>query len=97
VDVRAYRVEADDIVGLAVHELSVRADVPVLSGACATDVLDLASNPVIEKGDVVTVVTDVAPARSAGATRRPEVADERARGVDLEVRTSWSPARSSPA
>jgi len=85
VDVRAYRVEADDIVGLAVHELSVRADVPVLQVLRGNDVLDLASNPVIEKGDVITVVTDVARLVSGAQRVGPEVADARARGVDLEV------------
>jgi putative transport protein len=86
VDVRAYRVEADDIVGLSVHDLSLRAEVPVLQVLRGNDILDLSANPVIERGDVVTVVTDVARLVS-GAQRfvGPEVADERARGVDLEV------------
>jgi len=86
VDVRAYRVEADEVVGLSVHDLSVRADVPVLQVLRGNDVLDLATNPVIERGDVITVVTDVARlVRGAQRLVGPEVADERARGVDLEV------------
>ncbi len=41
VDVRAYRVEADDVVGLSVHDLSLRAEVPVLQVLRGNDVLDL--------------------------------------------------------
>lgn len=85
VDVRAYRAEADEVVGLSVHELSLRAEVPVLQVLRGDDILDLAPNPVIQKGDVVTVVTDVGRLVSGGQRVGPEVADERARGVDLEV------------
>ena len=85
VDVRAYRVEADEVVGLSVHDLSLRADVPVLQALRGNDVLDLAANPVLEKGDVITVVTDVARLVSGAQRIGPEVADARARGVDLEV------------
>jgi len=85
VDVRAYRIEADEAVGLSVHDLSVRADVPVLQILRGNDVLDLAANPQIRRGDVVTVVTDVGRLVAGGQRLGPEVADERARGVDLEV------------
>lgn len=86
IDVRAYRVEAEEVAGLTVHELSLRADVPILQVLRGDTVLDLSANPVVEKGDVVTTVTDVARLVT-GAQRfvGPEVADERARGVDLEV------------
>ena len=86
VDVRAWRVEADDVAGLTVHELSLRADVPVLQLLRGDDLLDLSTNPVVRKGDVVTAVADVA--RMVSGARQlvgPEVADERARGVALEV------------
>lgn len=85
VDVRAYRVEAEEVVGLSVHDLSMRADVPVLQVLRGDQVLDPAANPVIQRGDVVTVVTDVARLVGGGQRLGPEVADERARGVDLEV------------
>ena len=85
VDVRAYRIEADAVVGLSARDLSLRADVPVLQVLRGDQVLDAAGNPVIQRGDVVTVVTDVPRLLAGGPRLGPEVADERARGVDLEV------------
>lgn len=86
VDVRAYRVEVPAVVGLTVHELSMRAEAPVLQLLRGDQILDLATNPVLERGDIVTVVTDVQRLAS-GAQRRvgPEVSDQRARAVDVEV------------
>jgi len=84
-DVRAYRIEADEVVGLSVRELSARADVPVLQVLRGVEVLDLAADPVLQRGDVVTVVTSVDRLLRGGARLGPEVADEQARGVDLEV------------
>jgi putative transport protein len=85
VDARAYRIEADAIVGLTVHDLSVRAEVPVVQVLRGKDVLDLTTNPVIRKGDVVTVVAEVARHVAGGQRLGPEVADDSARSVDLEV------------
>ena len=85
VDVRAYRVDTDEAAGLSVHDLSVRADVPVLQVLRGEEVLDLSANPVVRKGDVVTVVTDVERLVKGARRVGPEVADERARDVDLEV------------
>ena len=85
VDVRAYRVEADEAVGLSVRDLSERADVPVLQVLRGDDVLDLAANPLIQRGDVVTVVTDVERLVRGAQRLGAEVSDEKARGVDLEV------------
>jgi putative transport protein len=85
VDVRAYRIEADEAVGLSVRDLSLRGNVPVLQVLRGNDVLDVTTNPTIRRGDVVTVVADVT--RHVEGARRlgPEVADERARVADLEV------------
>lgn len=86
VDVRAYRIEMDEVVGLSLHDFSLRADVPVLQVLRGNDLLDLATNPIIQKGDVITTVTDVGRLISGAQSRvGPEVADQRARGVDLEV------------
>ena len=85
VDLRAYRVEMDEVIGLTVHDFSLKAQVPVLQILRGNDLLDLSTNPVVEKGDVITVVTEVDRLVSGGQRVGPEVADERARGVDLEV------------
>ncbi len=84
-DVRAYRVESDEVVGRPVRDLSLRADVPVLQVLRGDEVLDAAANPVIQRGDVVTVVAEVDRLVGRAPRLGPEVADERARGVDLEV------------
>ncbi|HZY02961.1 MAG TPA: hypothetical protein VFF02_05635 [Anaeromyxobacteraceae bacterium] len=85
VDVRAYRVEVDEATGLTARDLSLRADAPVLQVVRGDQVLDAAANPVIRRGDVVTVVAEVPRLLAGGPRLGPEVADERARGVDLEV------------
>lgn len=86
VDVRAYRVEHPEAVGITVGELSMRAEAPVLRVLRGVEELDVASNPVLAAGDLVTVVTSVT--RLATVAPRligPEVADERARDVGAEV------------
>jgi putative transport protein len=86
VDVRAYSVETSEVIGLSVHEFSSRSDAPVLQLLRGEALVDLNSNPVLERGDVLTVVADVE--RLVGAAQNrigPEVTLERARGVDLEV------------
>ena len=59
VDLRAYSVETSEVIGLRVHEFSLRTDAPVLQLLRGEALVDLNSNPVIERGDVVTVVADV--------------------------------------
>ena len=86
IDVRAYRVEMAEVIGLSVHDFSLLGDVPVLQVLRGDNLLDLSTNPVIEKGDVITVVTDVERLVSGAQSRvGPEVATERARSADLEV------------
>ncbi len=86
VDVRAYRLENDALVGRRVHELSADVDVPVLQLLRGGRPLDLGPNPPLQRGDVLTVVADVERlvSRAVGGIG-PEVADEEARRVDLEV------------
>jgi putative transport protein len=85
VDVRAYRVEADGVVGRPVRDLSVQAGVPILQVLRGDEVLDPAGDAVLRRGDVVTVVTEVDRLLRDAPRLGPEVSDERARGVDLEV------------
>jgi putative transport protein len=86
VDVRAYRVENEKLFGMSVHELSDRADAPVLRLARDGKVVDLASDPRVQRGDVITVLTGVERLVTlAEAKVGPEVPDAEARRVDLEV------------
>jgi putative transport protein len=86
VDVRAYRVENPALIGQRLHEAAARADVPVLQLLRNGAVVDLETDPVVEKGDIVTVVSEVDRLVSkAPAGIGPEVADEQARRLDLEV------------
>lgn len=86
VDVRAYRVEKDEVVGLSVHDFSLLADVPVLQILRGSDFLDLAVNPVLQKGDVVSMVAHVGRFISEAQSRiGPEVSVEQSLKADLEV------------
>jgi putative transport protein len=87
VSVRAYKIEHDDVAGLSVREASARFDIPILRVIRGDQILDLSADPVIARGDIVTVIADKArlvrlcqlqPALT-------EVADERALQVDIEV------------
>jgi putative transport protein len=86
VDVRAYRVENPSCFGLPLAEFSSKYEVPVLQLLRGDRVIDFADNPVMQEGDIVTVVTDAARLIKYGSqVIGPEVADERARKLDLEV------------
>jgi putative transport protein len=87
VSVRAYKIEHDDIVGLSVREVSTRFDIPILRVMRGDRILDLSTSPVIERGDIATVIADktrlVRLCRMQPALT--EVADDRALQVDIEV------------
>jgi putative transport protein len=85
VDVRAYRVEQPRFVGRALHEVSLTANVPVLQLLRDGNVMDLNTDPVVQLGDVVTIVADVERMLAHGKAIGPEIADVRARQVELEV------------
>jgi putative transport protein len=86
VDVRAYRVENEKLVGASVHELSERGDAPVVRLMRDGKILDLAGDPKVQRGDLITLLTDVQRLVTLAQTAiGPEVADAEARRVDLEV------------
>jgi putative transport protein len=85
VDVRAFRVENPALVGRSLHEVSVTADVPVLQLLRNGAIVDLNTDPVLQANDVITVVADVERLVAQGTRIGPEIADERARQVELEV------------
>ena len=87
VSVRAYKVEHDDIVGLSMREASKRFDIPILRVVRGDRALDIAVNPVIERGDIVTVIADNARLVRISQLQPTltEVADERALQVDIEI------------
>jgi len=86
VDVRAYRVENPSCLGLPLSEFSLKYEVPVLQLLRGDQVIDFDANPVLQEGDIITVVTDAARLIQYGSqVVGPEVADDRARNLDLEV------------
>jgi len=85
-DVRAYRVENDKVIGASVLELADHADAPVVRLMRGGLIVDLATDPKLQRGDIITVLTDVGRLVAlSGAGVGPEVADLEARRVDLEV------------
>lgn len=86
VDVRAYSVKNPLLVGQRLHALSERVDVPVLQLLRNGDAVDLNTDPQLQLGDVVTVVADIDRLLSDAVDGiGPEVADEAARRVEMEV------------
>jgi putative transport protein len=87
VSVRAYKIEHDDIIGLSVREASIRFDIPILRVMRGDQMLEMSKNPVIVRGDVVTVIADKARLVKVSKLQPAlaEVADERALKVDIEV------------
>jgi len=86
VDVRAYRVENQRLLGRRLNEVAAEADVPVFQLLRGGKVINLATDPVLQPGDVVTLVGDVDRLLGQALGRiGPEVADEQARSLELEV------------
>jgi putative transport protein len=87
VDVRAYRIEHDEVIGLSAREVSIRFDIPILRVMRGDRIFDLSKNPVIERGDIITVIAEKTRlVRTCGFhPALTEVADERALQVDIEV------------
>jgi len=87
VSVRAYQIEHEDIIGMSVREVSTRFDIPILRVMRGDRILDLSTNPVIERGDIATIIADkmrlVRLSRFHPALT--EVADEQALQLDIEV------------
>ena len=86
VDVRAYRVNNEQLVGGRLNALAAKADLPIFQLLRGELVVDLDTDPVLQKGDIVTLVAAMERlVEQASSKIGPEVADQRARDVDLEV------------
>jgi putative transport protein len=87
VSIRAYKIEHEDIVGISVREISIRLDIPILRVVRGNRILDISKNPVLERGDIATVIAD--KKRLVGLCRlQPaltEVADDSALQVGIEI------------
>ncbi len=86
-DIRAYRVEHNVIVGNTIEELfGVFPQAPILRVVRDGKVIEPADNPTIEKGDIIAVRADVNEL-ILGANEKvgPEVDDAVARDVQLEA------------
>jgi putative transport protein len=86
-DLRAYRVEHDAVAGKRVSALfHEHPRAPVLRVIRDGNVLALADDPTIQKGDVITVRADVHDLiLKAGEVVGPEVDDAKARDIPLEA------------
>lgn len=86
VALRAYRVENPALVGRRIQDLAARADVPLLRLVRAGQALDLAADPVVAAGDLVTLLADRARLVNRAAEGiGPEVSDPVALDVPLEI------------
>lgn len=86
VDVRAYRVENEALIGKRLLSLAAKADVPVFQLLRGGMPVDLSTDPLIEKNDIVTLVADTGHlVAKAQDVIGPEVADVQARDIGLEM------------
>ncbi|EAV43521.1 hypothetical protein SIAM614_02551 [Stappia aggregata IAM 12614] len=84
VDLRAYRVEHDLVIGKTVEELfHAYPQAPVLRVVRDGQAIDPEDNPTIQKGDVITVRSDVGQMILKGGEIGPEVDDTLARSVPI--------------
>ncbi|HFD40936.1 MAG TPA: transporter [Anaerolineae bacterium] len=84
-DIRAYRLEYEPWIGRKPSELFEKEWVPILRIIRAGEVLDLEEDPPLERGDIITVRADVSEHIADGRQVGPEVADDRARQVEIEA------------
>lgn len=86
VAMRAYRVTNPRVAGHPVHELAALADVPLLRMVRRGQAVDLASDPVLEQGDIVTLMADRGRLVAEAVTGiGPEVAEHEALDIPLEI------------
>ncbi|MDH3593329.1 MAG: hypothetical protein OEM93_00615 [Rhodospirillales bacterium] len=86
-DIRAYRVEHDEVAGKTIKQLFERyPHAPVLRVVRDGTVIEPAENPTIQKGDVIAVRSDVDKLILGGQEKiGPEVDDPTARDIALEA------------
>jgi len=83
---RAYRVTNPRLAGQPAHALAAHADVPVLRVLRQGRELDLATDPVLAEGDIVTLLADRGRLVAEAVTGiGPEVADAEALDIPLEI------------
>ncbi|WP_205738998.1 aspartate:alanine exchanger family transporter [Vreelandella alkaliphila] len=84
-DIRAYKVENENLVGKSVNELfEAHPQAPILRVERDGQVIDALNNPTIRKGDIVTVRADVHDMILHGNEVGPEVDDPVARDITIE-------------
>jgi putative transport protein len=84
-DIRAYRVENEELVGQKPMDLFDKYQVPVLRVTRGGEWMDVENNEPLQKGDVITVRADVERLITKGGGIGPEVDDPLSRNIDLEV------------
>lgn len=83
VGIRALRLERDGFAGRPALEVFQKLDVPVLKITRGDKVVPLAGNPVLERGDVLTLAGPIECLLACRDKIGPEVADDVARHLDF--------------
>lgn len=84
-DIRAYEVTNENLIGMTPLEMFEKHGVPILRMVRKGEWIDVEDNSRIQEGDVITVRADVERHIAGGNKVGPEVADELSRKIDLEV------------
>lgn len=83
-DVRVFQLSNDDFVGKRVLDVFDRLDTPVLRLTRGGAVVPIASNPTLQRSDLLTVGGRTTSLVERAVTLGPEVADEKARHLDVD-------------
>ncbi|TWT67541.1 aspartate:alanine exchanger family transporter [Allorhodopirellula solitaria] len=86
VDIRAYRVTHENLVGKTVNELfRAHPEAPILRLVRGDEIIDLAENPTLQIGDIVAARADIGDLILDGAQVGEEVDEDRARNIPIEA------------
>ena len=86
IDIRAYKVENDALVGKSVQQLfAEHPHAAILRVVRDGKILDIKTDPTLQKDDEIAVRADVGEMIAKGAQVGPEVADSLARNVAIEA------------
>jgi putative transport protein len=84
VDVRVFELDNGEYIGQPVLDVFERMDTPVLRLTRNGAVVPLASNPRLQKSDLLTIAGQPAKLIASAASLGPEVGDEAARHMDVD-------------
>ena len=83
-DIRAYQVYHEALIGKSVLDLfKAHPEEPILRVVRQGEIIDVASNPILAKGDIVAVRADVSQIIEDGKAIGPEVDEAKARDIEI--------------